>query len=120
MNSYKVLEVQQNSKLYVKEYNLNGEVILSDDFFISNENLQMLNEMTNYEEQQDFLKSMLLNDNYHYSQECNISIGYNDLEHMISKNIQELPGIHFGSRTGVSTFNRNLRRTPKYTFFRCE
>jgi hypothetical protein len=71
-----------NSKLYVEIHKfLNKEVnddfdIIIEDFYISQKNLEILNNLISFNEQTEFLRKLLINDDYHLSFECNLSIGY--------------------------------------------
>ena len=76
--SYKSLEFSANLKLYVEKYELNKNMRI-EEFYISRRNLEILNNFCYFKEQQKFLKKLLIDDDYHLSDDCNLSIGFDKL-----------------------------------------
>jgi hypothetical protein len=111
---YLDLEFNPNGTLYVLSYDNNG-TSTSRDFMISLQNYSLLNSFESHDEQKNFLRDLLIRREFTPSEERNIMIGYDNLEHIGT--LTNLTQISFYPRTMITTREEKKIITPPHKFW---
>lgn len=109
---YKHLEFKSDGlELFVKNH---ADTYISEDFFITLDDLELLNSLNSFEEQQQFLKTILENNEYHISDIRCHKISY---DNMLKPSFNYIDQIVFMPKTGITTYKHTPIPTPKKHFF---
>lgn len=87
-----------------------------EDFFISESNFQMLNSCSSFEEQQNFLRELLLQNDYHHNDICHLQICYDNLEHWNTKNTLSFQDKTFHHDVETNDSHEKWRVNANYIF----